>query len=50
MMMVSASIPTFGLVEHLLPMITGVFYYATPENDWGELIQALCSRVDCAQR
>ena len=35
MMMVSASIPTFGLVEHLLPMITGVFYYATPENDWG---------------
>lgn len=39
MMMVSASIPTFGLVEHLLPMITGVFYYATPENNWGELIQ-----------
>ena len=25
---------TFGLVEHLLPMITGVFYYATPENNW----------------
>ena len=39
MMMMSASIPTFGLVEHLLPMITGVFYYANPENDWAELIQ-----------
>ena len=37
MMMMSASIPTFGVVEHLLPMITGVFYYATPENDWAEL-------------
>ena len=39
MMMMSASIPTFGLVEHLLPMITGVFYYASPENNWGKLIQ-----------
>ena len=38
MMIVSASLPTFGLVAHLLPMITGVFYYATPENRWGELI------------
>ena len=38
MMLVSASLPTFGLVEHLLPMITAVFYYATPENNWAELI------------
>ena len=41
MMFVSASLPTFGLVEHLLPMITGVYYYATPENGWGDLIQPL---------
>ena len=41
MMFVSASLPTFGLVEHLLPMITGVFYYATPENGWVDLIQPL---------
>ena len=41
MMFVSASLPTFGLVEHLLPMITGVFYYATPENGWAHLIQPL---------
>ena len=39
MMLVSASLPTFGLVEHLLPMMTAVFYYATPENNWAELIQ-----------
>ncbi len=38
MMLVSASIPTFGLVQHLLPMITGAFYYATPENNWETLI------------
>ena len=41
MMFVSASLPTFGLVEHLLPMITGVYYYATPENGWADLIQPL---------
>ncbi len=41
MMFVSASLPTFGLVEHLLPMITGVFYYATPENGWVDLIQPM---------
>ena len=39
MMLVSASLPTFGLVEHLLPMMTAVFYYATPENNWAQLIQ-----------
>ena len=41
MMFVSASLPTFGLVEHLLPMITGVYYYATPENGWAHIIQPL---------
>ena len=39
MMIISASLPTFGLVQHLLPMITGVFYFATPENNWAELIR-----------
>ena len=38
MMIVSASLPTFGLVSHLLPMITGIFYFATAENRWAELI------------
>ena len=36
MMMVSAAIPTRGVTGMLLPMITGTFYYATPENDWAE--------------
>lgn len=39
-MMISASaIPTMGLSEYLLPIITAPFYYATPENDWANLIQ-----------
>lgn len=38
MMSVATAIPTRGVVGMLLPMITGVFYYATPENQWAELI------------
>ena len=38
MMIVATSIPTMGLTEYLLPIITGGFYYATPENDWANLI------------
>ena len=28
-----------GLPAQLLPVITGAFYYATPENDWKEIVQ-----------
>ncbi len=35
---VSSSIPTMGLTEYLLPIISGVVYYATPENEWAQLI------------
>lgn len=38
MMAVATAIPTRGVVGMLLPMITGTFYYATPENHWAELI------------
>ena len=38
MMAVATAIPTRGVVGMLLPMITGTFYYATPENQWAELI------------
>ncbi|MEW6752061.1 MAG: DUF6785 family protein [Candidatus Latescibacterota bacterium] len=34
MLLVVASLATMGLCETLLPAITGVFYYATPENEW----------------
>lgn len=39
MMIVACAIPTYGLMTNLLPVMSGVFYYATPENDWGNLIQ-----------
>ncbi len=38
MMAVATAIPTRGVVGMLLPMITGTFYYATPENQWATLI------------
>lgn len=39
MMIVASAIPTWGLVANLLPIMTGAFYYATPENNWAQLIQ-----------
>ena len=33
MAIVSCSIPTMGLTEYLLPIISGSTYYATPENE-----------------
>ncbi|NKB71666.1 MAG: hypothetical protein GKR89_31715 [Candidatus Latescibacteria bacterium] len=41
MMVVASAIPTWGLIANLLPIIPGAFYYATPENNWAELIQPL---------
>ena len=38
MAMMAATVPTEGYVEHMVPKIASVFYYATPENDWVELI------------
>ena len=43
MMMVATAIPTRGVVGMLLPMITGTYYYATPENDWANLIHPFLS-------
>ena len=39
MLIVASAIPTWGLVANLLPIMTGAFYYATPENGWQEIIQ-----------
>ena len=38
MMVVAAAIPTMGFSEYLLTITTGAQYYATPENEWAELI------------
>ena len=43
MMAVATAIPTRGVVGMLLPMITGAFYYATPENQWAELVHPFLS-------
>ena len=44
MMIVACAIPTMGLTANLLPVMSGVFYYATPENDWANLIQPYIAR------
>ncbi len=38
MLLVVASLATMGLCETLLPTISGMFYYASPENRWQELL------------
>ena len=48
MTMMAATVPTEGYVEHMVPKIASVLYYATPENEWAELIHPASQRVDCA--
>ena len=43
MMAVATAIPTRGVVGMLLPMITGTFYYATPENQWADQVHPFLS-------
>jgi hypothetical protein len=38
MAIVSCAIPSMGLTEYLLPIISGGVYYASPENEWAQLI------------
>jgi hypothetical protein len=37
-LMVATVIPTMGFGGYFLPLIAGVFYYSTPENNWQELL------------
>jgi hypothetical protein len=39
MMVTACAIPTMGLMEYLLPSLTALGYYTTPENEWQQLIQ-----------
>ena len=39
MMIVAAAIPSWGFTLNLIPLLGGFFYYATPENEWAQLIQ-----------
>ncbi len=38
MWIVATAIPEWGLTAFLLPDITSLIYYATPENNWNELL------------
>ena len=38
MWIVATAIPTWGFTSFLLPDITSLIYYATPENNWRELL------------
>jgi len=38
MMLVSCAIPSWGLVMNLIYLIAGVQYFASPENNWNEII------------
>ena len=37
-LMVATVLPTMGFGGYFLPLIAGVFYYSTPENNWQELL------------
>jgi succinate dehydrogenase/fumarate reductase cytochrome b subunit len=39
LMLVANTLPGRGFSGFILPVITGAFYYATPENNWSRLIQ-----------
>jgi len=38
MMLIASAIPTWGLAANLIPMLPALHYYATPENNWAELL------------
>ena len=41
MMIVASTIPTKTLMANMIPVLPGASYYATPENEWAELILPL---------
>ena len=38
MMFIDSAIPTWGFTANLVAMLPSIFYYATPENNWSELL------------
>ncbi len=39
MLLIASAIPSWGFTANLIPMLPAVYYYATPENSWAELLQ-----------
>ena len=38
MMIAASPVPCWALMFYLIPITSGLYYYATPENEWSELI------------
>jgi hypothetical protein len=38
MMITASAVPSWGFMLNLIPVISGLYYFATPENEWAELI------------
>ena len=37
MLLLAVSAPGLAFVSYLIPLISGIYYYATPENNWAEI-------------
>ena len=37
MLLIASAVPTQAFVGYLIPVISGLYYYATPENNWAEV-------------
>lgn len=38
MMIAASAVPSWGFMLNLVPVIAGLYYFASPENEWAELI------------
>jgi len=38
MMIAASAVPCWGFMLNLIPVVSGLYYFATPENEWAELI------------
>jgi len=38
MMIAASAVPCWGFMLNLIPIVSGLYYFATPENEWAELI------------
>ncbi|MCX7804680.1 MAG: hypothetical protein N3A38_05760 [Planctomycetota bacterium] len=46
MCMVTAAIPSWGLFTYLFAVMMGPYYYATPDNRWGEFLHPHLQKIE----
>ena len=44
MLIIASTIPTWGFSANLIPMLPAVYYFASAENDWADLLHPLIPR------